>query len=213
MPPRPTHARMSIHSVFQSIALVVLAVLLPAEYIARRKVLTAESKRGIWRRAIGTIASAATAWAMATAVDNGTTKVWTPPVQIIWGVSLLATGFTAIFLYAQAVALARGTHLPFLHDPTESPARRRAFRWTAIVGAALVALALVVRATPIVRARLAMAGIGVISVLLGLLRPGGFWDDPRVQVWRRAVGDAIVRLIYVGVGVAVIVWAFTTTLE
>src|SRR5213593_161129 len=193
--------------------LLALALVLPAEYIVRRRVLSADIKRGILSRALGTIASAAVAWGMASAVDNGTTRVWAPPVQIVWGITLLAASFAAVFLYAQAVALARGTHLPFLHDPTESPASRRAFRWTVIVGAVLLALVLLVRATPIVRARLAMAGIGLLSILLGVLRPGGFWDDPLVRVWRRVLGDAIVMLIYVGVGVGVIVWAFTAPLE
>ncbi len=204
---------MSLHSLLQSITLAFLTLLLPAEYLARRKVLSTEIKRGILGRAVGTIASAAAAWGMASAVDNGTTRVWAPPLQIVWGITLLAAVFAAVFLYAQALALARGTHLPFLHDPTESSASRRAFRWTVIIGAVLVAVVLLVRATPIVRARLAMAGIGLLSILLGVLRPGGFWDDPRVRVWRRVLGDAIVMVIYIGVGVGVIVWAFRAPLE
>ncbi len=196
-----------------SVLLIALALVLPVEYIVRRQRLRAEIKRGILGRAVGTIACAAAAWDMASAVDNGTTRVWAPPVQIVWGITLLAAIFAAVFLYAQAVALARGTHLPFLHDPTESAASRRAFRWTVIIGAVLVALVLLVRATPIVRARLAMAGIGLLSILLGVLRPGGFWDDPLLRVWRKVLGDALVMLIYVGVGVGVIVWAFTAPLE
>jgi hypothetical protein len=196
-----------------SIALSALALALPAEYLLRRHALNSHDKRRILVRAIGTGVSSAAAWAMANAVDNGTTTAWIPAAQIAWGITLLGAVFTAVFLYAQAFAVAQGRELPFLNEPTESPRSRRAFRWTVIAGVAVIAVVLMAGASPTLRARLAMAGIGVFSILLALLRPGGFWDSPVLIRWRSRLGATIVRLVYIGVGVAVIIWALTTPLK
>ncbi len=198
---------------FRSITLLALALVLPAEYLVKRKELSTDDKRRILFRAIGTGLSAAAAWGMASAVDNGMTRAWTRPLQIVWGIALLGAVFIAAFLYAQAVAVALGMELPFLRDPAESPASRRAFRWTMIVGTALVTLVLLVHVNPTLRARLAMAGIGLFCVLLAVLRPSGFWDAPRARVWRAILGDRILMLIYVCIGVGIIILALTAPLE
>ncbi len=193
--------------------LLALALALPAEYLVRRKVLTAQYKRRILFRATGTAVTAVVAWAMASAVDSGATRAWMPGAQIAWGLALMGAVFTAAFLYAQAFALVQGRELPFLNDPTESPKSRRAFRWTVIAGISLIAVVILAGATPTARARLAMAGIGVFSILLAVLRPGGFWDSPILAGWRTRLGGTVVSLIYIGVGVAVIILAITTPLE
>ncbi|SRR6266516_970572 len=197
----------------RSVTVLALAILLPVEYFLRRKMLSTAVKRRIVRRAVGTVVSASAAWGMATAVDNGTTRAWAPALQIAWGITLLAAVFAAAFLFAQSVALAGGRELPFLRDSSESPAQRRAFGWTVVVGTVLIGVVLLASGTPIFRARLAMAGIGVFSIALAVLRPGGFWDAPRLRVWRASLGDAVVTFVYIGVGIAVVIWALTAHIE
>jgi hypothetical protein len=112
-----------------SIALLAIALALPAEYLVRHKVLTALDKRRILFRASGTAVTAVAAWAMADAVDSGATRAWIPAAQIAWGITLLGAVFAAVFLYAQAFALVQGRELPFFHDPTESPRHLWEIAW------------------------------------------------------------------------------------
>ncbi len=204
---------MSVPSLLKTVGLVVLVLALPAEYLLRHAELSPHQRRRILYRALGTLVGAAAVAVMADAVDSGITGSWRPAAQVAWGIGLIGLTLAAAFLYAQAIAIARGTELPFLRDPTQAPSRRKAFRFAVLGGGALMALVLLVHATPIARARLALAVIGLFCILLTLLRPSGFGDARGARDLRALLGDPIVTWLYIAFGIAIIILAFTVHLD
>jgi uncharacterized membrane protein HdeD (DUF308 family) len=84
----------------------------------------------------------------------------------------------------------------------------RAGRLASVLGIGFVVVALGLFQWPVLQGRFAVAAIGMFVLVLAWLRPAGFWNAPSVREWRRVLGDRLVLVIYLAVGIAGIIAAF-----
>lgn len=64
-----------------------------------------------------------------------------------------------------------------------------------------------------VQARVAVVGVGIVMILLGQLRPPGFWGSGSIGAWRQLFGDRFVVVFYTAVGAVVAVGVWLVRLE
>lgn len=50
------------------------------------------------------------------------------------------------------------------------------------------------------KARIAMAGLGLVVASIGIVRPTALWDHGRLKSWRDVFGDRVVWLLYLAIG-------------
>jgi hypothetical protein len=82
---------------------------------------------------------------------------------------------------------------------------RRATLLTSIAVILTVLGPLLLPVEPGLRLRITLSGVGIVSLLLGLLRPPLFWEGSIMEGWRWALGDRGVALIYAALGLGLLV--------
>ena len=88
--------------------------------------------------------------------------------------------------------------------------RKHALTLFVFAGAVLVAFVLLIGASTDRGARVAMAGVGVLTILFGVFRPSGFLesDEPNAK---RSAFDWFMVFLYICAGIAAIIGAFTVS--
>jgi len=80
-------------------------------------------------------------------------------------------------------------------------------------GLAIYAALLVLAGSSALQARLAVCGIGVLLIGLGVLIPDSFWQEAEIEILRDILGVTATRVLVIAVGLGVIVWAFRVSLD
>jgi len=76
------------------------------------------------------------------------------------------------------------------------------------VGALLCLVTLAFKWRSDLQARVAVASIGIIMLLMAQLRPASLWNAGRTQTWRFLLGDRGMVLLYTLLGLAVAIGAW-----
>jgi hypothetical protein len=126
-----------------------------------------------------------------------------------WIALIVLVAGAAIYLFDKGSREQIGPKSPRL-DGSLPHGGRAGWYVTLATGVILLAVVALLPKGSDLRARIALAGIGVICAVLGLARPQTFWEAPRVQSWRSVLGDRVVVALYLTTGLLIIGVAFLT---
>jgi hypothetical protein len=96
--------------------------------------------------------------------------------------------------------------------PKRSPRRKYGLTTFVHAGVGLFALVLLLEPSTNLGARVPMAGVGILSMIFGITRAPAFYHDESVYSKPQTASEWLVILVYVAVGLAFIVGAFTISL-
>jgi hypothetical protein len=97
--------------------------------------------------------------------------------------------------------------------PKSSPRRKHGLTAFVYAGVGLFILVLLLGPSTDLGARVAMAGVGILSIIFGITRAPAFYHDESVYSRPQSASGWLVILIYVAAGLAFIIGAFTITLD
>jgi hypothetical protein len=126
-----------------------------------------------------------------------------------WIALMILLAGAAIYLYNKGSREQIATKSSRL-DGSLTHGGRAGWYVTLATGVILLAVVALLPKGSDLRARIALAGVGVMSAVLALARPQAFWEAPRVEVWRSVLGDGVVVAIYLTIGLLIIGGAFLT---